>query len=839
MILTLLAWYLVIQLIALAVWPLARGLFAALPDQGWTLAKALGILLMGVLFWLGYSYGLVANERGGAWLALLVVAGIGGAVRWRQWRALPAWLADPVRRRYVGTAEALFAVAFLAWAVVRMYDPAANHTEQPMDLMFLNSIWASATYPPRDAWLAGYAISYYYLGYWLLAALARLAGGSSPLGVPAVAYNVGQAAWFGLLLLGSFGMAANLLAVSWGRQETGDGGLGSGRVLGGGLLAALAVGVTGNLQGVLEWLYANGLLGDGVARWFQVHNFPANAAVTGRWYIGFDWWWWRSARVLQDLSLTGEHVEVIDEFPFFSYLLGDNHPHVLAMPFVLLAIGLAMALFLGPARGEPARPAPQGWMVPLVGLFPLGGVGLAVTVLAVGALLFLNTWDFPPYWLLLVAAVFVAARRSDGETQAEPGQALSLAAVAGVLLVVGAGLLYLPYFLTAQSQAGGVAPNLLHPTRLRQFLLMFGGFLPAVAALLMTCWRERPPARRRLLLSLAATLGLPALWLLLFTGLVAGGAFPVAGELPSGAHSFVPFIVARWSSRPWTFLLAGSLLAVTLALIWERLVDDRPAGDPGRLLVLLLTALGLALVYAPEFLYLRDYFGTRMNTVFKFYYQGWLLLALSSAYTVAVLLGNRGRPGPAGRGLASVVALGTLLLICAGLVYPVAGVYSKTGGFGAAQPTLDAGAYLAQAAPAEYAAAVWVQANVPADARVLEAKGASYRADFNRISTLTGRPTLLGWDFHEVQWRGEAYGAMARGRPELLELIYRTGTAQQIREALDRWQIDYVYVGPAERSTYQIAPRDEARLSAVMDLVFEEGDVRIYQRRSPTQRLVH
>ncbi|OUC09116.1 hypothetical protein RY27_04840, partial [Litorilinea aerophila] len=108
-----------------------------------------------------------------------------------------------------------------------------------------------------------------------------------------------------------------------------------------------------------------------------------------------------------------------------------------------------------------------------------------------------------------------------------------------------------------------------------------------------------------------------------------------------------------------------------------------------------------------------------------------------------------------------------------------------------------------------------------------------------RISTPTGRPTLLGWDFHEVQWRGEASGAMARGRPEVLELIYRTGTAQQIREALDRWQIDYVYVGPAERSTYQITPRDEARLSAVMDLVFEQGDVRIYQRRSPTQRLVH
>ena len=46
---------------------------------------------------------------------------------------------------------------FPGMALVRAYDPAANHTEKPMDLMFMNSIAASATYPPMDAWLAGRA----------------------------------------------------------------------------------------------------------------------------------------------------------------------------------------------------------------------------------------------------------------------------------------------------------------------------------------------------------------------------------------------------------------------------------------------------------------------------------------------------------------------------------------------------------------------------------------------------------------------------------------------------------------------------------------------------------
>src|SRR5262249_37710343 len=54
--------------------------------------------------------------------------------------------------------------------------------------------------------------------------------------------------------------------------------------------------------------------------------------------------------------------------------------------------------------------------------------------------------------------------------------------------------------------------------------------------------------------------------------------------------------------------------------------------------VLLLIILGALLVLGPDFLYLSDNFGYRINTVFKFYYQAWILLSLASAYAVAVLL---------------------------------------------------------------------------------------------------------------------------------------------------------------------------------------------------------
>ena len=62
----------------------------------------------------------------------------------------------------------------------------AAGTEKPMELAFINAIMRSPTFPPSDPWLSGYAISYYYFGYVLVALLAKLTA------LPgAVAFNLG------------------------------------------------------------------------------------------------------------------------------------------------------------------------------------------------------------------------------------------------------------------------------------------------------------------------------------------------------------------------------------------------------------------------------------------------------------------------------------------------------------------------------------------------------------------------------------------------------------------------------------------------------------------------
>lgn len=818
-----LTWYVVAQLVMLAALPFTLRFFAALPDRGYSFGKALGVLLTGVVLWLGVSYGVLRNERGGAWAALLLIAVVSWASGWRNGRVWLAWLRRTGNWRGVLVAEVVFGAAFLLWTVVRMYDPAANHTEKPMDLMFMNSIWASPTYPPQDAWLAGYAISYYYLGYWLVTTLGQLAGTA-----PNQAYNVAQALWYGLLWLGSFGVVVNLVGYRFDRDAAGDFVL-RGATLGAGVLGGVCVALIGNLQVVFEWLYAQGLLSQGAAAALGVYNFPQRAAVTRQWFISYDWWWWRTSRVIEDLNLAGEHIEVIDEFPMFSYVLGDNHPHVLAMPFVLLAIGVALTLFLAlwPEDGERDR---RWWrIIWRLRWLPGGWVTALMALVTCGSLVFLNTWDFPPYWALLTAVVLLGSQRA---RQRRPW--IRAAAFAGWLLV-GTLVLFLPYFLTAQSQAGGLLPNLYHPTRLSQFLIMFGAFLPATAAVLWWSIRAMKPSPR----ALGGSVGLVLAGAFIFLALGAwlalgteGGRATLGrlGPLPEGA-TYGGLLLARRLAAPWTSLITGAGVGVGLACL-VALFQQRREMPRDLAFVLLLCVLGLGLLFAPEFVYLRDNFGTRMNTVFKFYYQAWLLLGLATAYAIAVavrVLPQQIRESAFHGTQALTFASALLVAVC--LLFPAAAATAKTGGWRAEQLTLDATAYVGREAPDVLAAVAWIQENTRGDARVLEAKGASYSIGHNRISAMTGRPTLLGWDGHESQWRGAAYGTMASGRTEAIDAIYRTAPANELRSLLDAWEIDYVFVGPVEINQYGIGPATMERFDAAMDRVFVSNDVVIYRRR--------
>src|SRR5512138_1881076 len=66
-------WYLVITILGWLTFPLAYQLFPALKDRGYTLTRALGLLVWGYIFWLFASLGIAQNDTGGLLLALIVL----------------------------------------------------------------------------------------------------------------------------------------------------------------------------------------------------------------------------------------------------------------------------------------------------------------------------------------------------------------------------------------------------------------------------------------------------------------------------------------------------------------------------------------------------------------------------------------------------------------------------------------------------------------------------------------------------------------------------------------------------------------------------------------------
>jgi YYY domain-containing protein len=762
-------WWATMTLIGWLAWPLAAGVFRGLPGRGYGLARALGLLVVAYVYWLLGVAGIIPNGDGAlrGVAAALAAAGLAG---W--WLARRDFWAEAQREwRHILLVEALFAALLVLYAIHKAHDPAIDHTEEPMDFALLNAMVRSQRFPPNDPWLAGHTVSYYYLGYLTVSLVGRLAG------VPtAVGYNLGLVYTLALTAVGAYGVIQGLLRLSGGARQWG--------AHLAGILGGVAIALAGNGEGLLEALRARGWLSEAAACWFGVPGL-AEAAPTGSW-LPEGTWWWRASRVIHDANILGRTPTVITEFPAFSLMLGDLHPHVMALPYQMLGVGLAAVLY-GLGRGD-LRRCPRAW------------AALAVAAFGLGALGFLNTWDLPT-WAALGVLAFVGGRLRAGVT---PVLAWRDGGLLGASLLIAAIVPYLPFYRTLSSQAQGIGLAYYAKTPLRQFALCFAPWLlPLTVAIVSAAGDLRADGKLRCALALWALI-VVAPWAL--TGLFGG-----PGRLILGLG--VAVVSGSW--------LWGAL-SVALALLGARLIwgrggeGDSPSGAGWLSGVALFMALGL--VYLCEFAYLRDLFDTRMNTVFKLYYQAWVLMGVG-----AVLAGYRQwRRGGWQRGAAYVA----IVLVIPLFYYPVAAGYTRGDGYRGAS-TLDGTAYLREVSPAEYGAYRWLDGGATGEDVVAEAPGEEYDAGTSRLSAWTGVPTVLGWPGHELQWRGEADWLATRLAD--LETIYTSTDRDAVARALRRYGATYLYVGPHERERYGTGAERLAWYEAWLDVVYAEGEVRLYR----------
>jgi len=765
-----------VEAIGLAAFPLVYHLLPRLSDRGYCVSKPLGILLLGYVSWLLSMLHILPSVRITLLGIFLAMAAFSAYYLWRRRREFLTF----ARGAFVVivVCEVIFLLMFAGWTAYRAYDPAIDHTEQPMDFAFLNASVRTSTGPPEDPWLRGESVSYYYFGYWILGVLTEMSGIASR-----ISYNLSLALIPAMGASAIFGLVFNMARADTRRLRL--------AVIGGVSAAILLVGAA-NLEGVLEFARSNGMGSEDFWETVGIEGLDTPVAKpTQGWTPEEFWWWWRASRVIS-ASEDGQAVDyTIQEFPFFSFMLGDLHPHVMSIPFVILFLVMCWNYLRAP---------PEKW----------SSLSLrrASTVLALGLTLgclgFINMWDLPVFAAVLIGVVALKAYSLTGATLV---QRLKTTVPEALVVIVAAPVFILPYLLTFTSQVTGIGAVAVTTRPLHMFIV-WGLLLVAVTPfILVEFWRTTVDRDwlRLLLISLAVGFLPYVIWVFLKSG-QEGTTGSTSGRLLHVLPLAILVSVAAYT---------------TLWLI-------RKKGGPSRGTVfgLALSVVGLLLLMGPELLYVNDSFGgasERMNTVFKLYYQAWIVLAVVSGLAIYYWGSLRERLTGTKRFLTGVWAAVFLLLLAGSVYYPAAAAYSK-GHLFHEGATLDGLAFLLNTSGAEYRAMEFVHKNAGPDSAILEAVGDDY-SPHGRISASTGVPTVLGWQGHELQWRGSS--EPFEGREQDVESIYQTQDVDKARELLDRYDVDFVYVGQRERSKY--GADGLAKFESFMETVFSEGSVTVYR----------
>jgi YYY domain-containing protein len=627
--------------------------------------------------------------------------------------------------------------------------------------------------PPYDPWFAGGYLNYYYFGQFIVASLIRLTGTE-----PQVAYNLAVPLLFALAAAAAFSIVFNLAELT--QRARGLAPFLTRSPVFAGLAAVVLVMVAGNIDGLVQLVQ---------------YNVGPDAGAVPR--FGFDFW--RSSRMMVRDSPGNE----ITEFPFFTFLFADLHPHLIAMPFALLAFGLALSLFV---RAGQRRPRLETWGV------------VAVLGVTIGALWIINTWDFPTA-LLLAALLITGGELLYGRDR--PVRAL-LAAVGKLIVVVVAGyVVFLPFHRSFELSNNGVETSLTR-TEVWRYLAIHSVFLMAVLGWLAFEWHNARRTGKRTLLELSRGAGADGY---LLAGLaVLAGATVIA--LAASGYGTVAFATT-----------AAALVTVTAALVLAAARERAAYVLP----VVTATLVALLLGAAVDIWTVKLDIG-RQNTVFKFYFHAWTLFGLSSAYLLW-LMGVNGKLSLRRMSLPRGLWLAGLAVLLVGvMVYPVLGTRDRLADrFDTTWQSLDGMEYMRLAGHFEngkllslrhdYDAIRWLQENVDGSPVIIEGLTDLYHWG-NRVSVYTGLPSVIGWDWHQRQQRVSYAYAVTQRRDEV-NRFFTDGSVLEAVRTLDRYGVRYVYVGQLEKVTYPadgLAKFEQMAAEGLMP-AYQNEEVTIYEYR--------
>ena len=294
--------------------------------------------------------------------------------------------------------------------------------------------------------------------------------------------------------------------------------------------------------------------------------------------------------------------------------------------------------------------------------------------------------------------------------------------------------------------------------------------------------------------------------------------------------------LAQHHSLPHQLLVLWGLPGILTILFVVSLLIEKLRGAEQKSLYHLLTSIRLpdlfavlmglcaiGLVLIPELVYVRDIYengNARANTMFKLTYQAYIMFGMTMIYAIFRLL---------------IIGKNKILKVLAfiGLFFFVwtSGYFGNSvhSWFGEVwKPSqykgLNATAFLETDFPEDVNGIRWLKENISDAPVVLEANGDSY-SEYERVSAMTGLPTIMGWYVHEWLWRGNLSDLNAK--IEEIQEIYTSTDETRVKELLEEYNVSYIFVGSCERNKYG-ADMNNDLLKSLGEVVFQDSEYPTY-----------
>ena len=477
---------------------------------------------------------------------------------------------------------------------------------------------------------------------------------------------------------------------------------------------------------------------------------------------------WNSSRLMNDQSGGFE----ITEFPFFTFLFADLHAHLIAIPFALLSISLTFALYTKILKNDAYYG--QFLLALLLGFI-------------IGAIRIINTWDFPTQILLSSFIIFFGYSLYSKNSRLER---LILSALLIFFVIVCSYVPFIPFHENYELFNNGVIRNRYY-TQITDFININMFFLFVLISFIVINSKSYLNLFNKKYEKFALERNKLNIFIVIF---------------------FILFLSIALSLLFTDFAIIGlSILFVSIILFYFVLsYFNKSYRDTYFFPITIVLILGFALSGGVEIFTVKDDIG-RMNTVFKFYLQAWILFSLASSYFLWKIFSKIGFNFRNYHFLFKSWAICLLIMIFSVSIYTFYGTIDRNQTrFNTNFVSLDGMEYMKSTEyyfqgekidlMYDYLAIQWINNNIAGSPTIIEGITDQYQWG-NRISIYTGLPSVVGWDWHQRQQRVD-YAYTVTSRRSDVQRFYHSTLPRTALEIIDKYDIKYVVVGQLEEYLY-------------------------------------